>query len=460
MPAEVHLVVSLGTFLALVFLNVPVSIALLSGSVLGILLLHDAHRVDAVLGAVPYSSVANYGLFVVPMYILLGCLIANTGIGERIYRLVHRLVRRLPGGLPAATVGATAAFSGISGSSAADVAAFGRVSINEMARYGYSRGYAGAVVAAAGTFAVLIPPSVILVVYALLAGVNVGAMILAAVVPGLFSCLALMACVMISSSVQTRAGSTTVPATSVIRGGSDAPAAPPGDGSTSDADDTWRQYAFAAFTAVVLFAVVVGGLYGGYFTATESGAVGALVALIIGVCARKSRDVTAFELIKRSLRETANVSSMIFMLLISGAAFTYYLASAQVPARISAWVLELPVSPTLVVALSLLLLLPVGLFLDSLSTMLLFIPVMVPVMTELGFDGIWYGILAIKMIEIGLITPPVGLNVFVAAGVGRVKAEAIFRAVLPFIVLDLAVTAVFFAYPETVLWLPRQAGLL
>ncbi|WP_313404955.1 TRAP transporter large permease [Aeromicrobium sp.] len=453
--------VSIGAFLALVFLNVPVSISLLSGSVLGILMLHDTQRVDAVLGAVPYSAVANYGLFVVPMYILLGCLIANTGIGERIYRLVHRLVRRLPGGLPAATVGATAAFSGISGSSAADVAAFGRVSINEMARYGYSRAYAGAVVAAAGTFAVLIPPSVILVVYALLAGVNIGAMILAAVVPGLISCLALMAYVMISSSVHQRSVQTAGAAASRTPDDRIMPASTPSDAEpASDADDTWRQYTFAAFTAVTLFAVVVGGLYGGYFTATESGAVGALVALTIGVCARKSRDITAFELLKRSLRETAEVSSMIFMLLISGSVFTYYLASAQVPARIATWVLDVPASPTLIVALSLLLLLPVGLFLDSLSTMLLFIPVMVPVMTELGFDGIWYGILAIKMIEIGLITPPVGLNVFVAAGVGKVKAEAIFRRVLPFIVLDLAVTAVFFVYPESVLWLPRQAGLM
>lgn len=482
MSTELITLIAIAVFLGLVLGRAPIALALMTGSVLGIVLLSGWDRAAAVLASVPFTITANYALFVIPMYVLMGALIANSGLGTHIYALAHRFLGRLPGGLPAAAVAGTSVFSGISGSSAADIAAFGRISVAEMTRFGYRRSYAAAVVAAAGTFAVLIPPSIILVIYGILAEESIAALIIAALVPGLMSALVLITFVIFrdivrpqGTKVATAGAQVTVPAqvagmanregsavvtldkdATVHSGGGPAGTSPDTGGLVSGG----REQVVAVFYAFVIFSVVIGGVYAGFFTATEAGAVGATVALVIAAITIRFRPKELRRILGPSMKETSEITSMIFLLIIAGGVFSYFIASAQVPIAITEWVTALNVPPKVVVGLLLLALLPIGMVLDGLSTMLLFVPLTVPVVTQLGFDGIWWGILVIKMVEIGLITPPVGLNVFVASGVSNTKAEAIYKAVLPFVVLDLCFTATLFFVPDLILWLPRTAGLM
>ena len=490
MSPEVIVLVAVAAFLILILLEVPVGISIGLAGVLGLVLLNGSSVGGRVLATTPYTASAKYALVVIPMYILLGTLIANAGIGTRIYRAVNRGVARLPGGLGAAAVIATALFSGISGSSAADVATFGRISVSEMTRHGYSKEYAAAVVAAAGTFAALIPPSVTLVIYAIIAGENVGAMIIAGVVPGALSAIILVGVVVgraavgppsvggrgsaaltasLSNSLQAAAaGTTTTGGTTTggtTTGGTTTGGTTTGGTSTGVLSEAERRQqnrsdALAILYAIIIFGIVVGGLYGGVFTATESGAVGALAALVIAILARRSRELSVGQLLLQSLRETASVTAMIFLLLIGGAIFAILVASSRIPFELTAWAESLPVPPGVVVALFLVVLLVLGTFLDGLSTMLLTVPLMAPVVVGLGFEGVWFGVLVLKAIEIGLITPPVGINAFIISGITKVPVWDVFKRLVPFVVLDIAVTALFFVFPDIVLWMPRAAGLV
>lgn len=482
MTLEILLLIVFGAFLALVLLEVPIALAIGASGFLGIVLLNGSITAAQVLATMPFSGTAKYGLFVIPMYILLGTLIANAGIGAGIYRAANRFVRRLPGGLAATAVIATSLFSGISGSSAADVATFGRISVNEMTKFGYSRAYAAAVVAAAGAFAALIPPSIALVLYAIIAEVSVGAMIIAGVVPGILSAVVLSLFVIVNAALK-RPGTfanTAVATSSVATQGGQASAR---HGSTTllepTRDDhdrmldalqdklvlaqetgTGRRDAMAVLYAAIIFLIVIGGLYAGIFTATESGAIGAFAALVIALVAKKSREMPLRQLIVQSLKETASVTSMIFLLLIGGAIFAFFVASSGAPRMVTQWATSLPVDPLVVVALLLLVLLVLGMFLDGLTILLLTVPLIAPIVTGLGFDGIWFGILVLKVIEIGLITPPVGINCFIISGIAKVPVAQVFVRLIPFVVLDIALVAVLVFFPEIILFLPRAAGLL
>ena len=465
-------------FLLLAAVELPVGVALCLSGAIAIGLLDGPAAAATVIANAPYQATAKYVLFVIPMYVLLGSVVANAGIGMRIYRAANRFIGWLPGGLPASAVAATALFSGISGSSSADVATFGRVSVDEMSRNGYQRDYAAAVVAAAGTFAVLIPPNVALVIYGVLADESVGELILAALVPGVLSVTACVAFVVLkgmraqraeaqpytavrSEARQPQLPSVTSSSTGAARAGASAAVVVGEQRLASVATPgaaTLRGDLVGVFYAVLLFLVVVGGLYGGAFTATEAGAVGALVALIIGMLVRRDDGTSLRTVASRSLQETADIASMVFLLLVGGAVFSYLVTTSGVTASLARSIAELDVPSGLVIVIILALLLVSGMFLDGLSLMLIAIPIVAPVVTGLGYEGVWFAILALKAIEVGLITPPVGLNVFVVSGATKVPAEGIFRQLVPFVLLDLAVLAVLFTFPSFVTWLPRLAG--
>jgi C4-dicarboxylate transporter, DctM subunit len=466
--------ITFAVFFALILLEVPVGYSIAISGTLGIVMVAGMTTATRVMATTPYSATAKYALVVIPMYILLGTLIANAGIGAGIYRAVNRVVSRLPGGLAAAAVVATALFSGISGSSAADVATFGRISVNEMTRHGYDKAYAAAVVASAGAFAALIPPSVTLVIYAIIAEQNVGAMVIAGLIPGVLSAVILVCFVVVRAALGARAyggrKDDRALAESIAEKVDLARSANGGGGvatvtgtrtatATAPPRVSNRADALAILYAVIIFAIVVGGLYGGIFTATESGAIGAFAALVIALIARRSREMTLRQLIMRSLHETSTVTSMIFLLLIGGAIFAFFIASSGIPRQLTSWATTLPVAPEVVVILFLVLLLVLGMFLDGLSTMLLTVPLIAPVVVGLGFDGIWFGILVLKVIEIGLITPPVGINVFIISGIAKIKVTSVFVKLVPFVALDLVVTAILFTFPDIIMWLPRAAGL-
>lgn len=454
--------ITIVVFLCLVLIEVPVGFSLGISGTIGILLTDGASIVTAVLGALPFTSSASYTLFAVPMFILLGALVANAGISGRIFGAAGAILGRLPGGVAATTVIATAIFSGISGSSAADVATMGKISVSEMRKQGYAPAFAAAIVGAAGAFAALIPPSIALVIYGIIAEESIGALLLAGIIPGAFSAIALTGWIVVRESLRARdsaarpeiARALAVEESEGEGVGDPNPSRVPQPAQLLTVGEKLSGVAYAG----ALFLIVAGGIYAGVFTATEAAAVGAFASLVLSIplwgSMAKARSVMA-----TSLRETAEITSMIFLLLLGGSIFTYFVVTTNIPVRITEWIVGLSIPPSLVVAMFLLAIIPLGMFLDGLSIMLLTVPIVAPVVTSLGFDGVWFGVLVIKMIEIGLITPPVGINVYIMAGISDdLEVEQIFRAVTPFVFLDLAVSAVLFAIPPIITWLPSAAG--
>ncbi len=449
-------VVVVVVLLGLILLEVPIGLAVIGSGLVGIVLLNGFGAAMAVLATVPLATVANYALFVIPMYVLLGALVSGSGIGDGLYSAANRLLHRLPGGLAAAAVAATSFFSGISGSSAADVTAFGRISVTGMANNGYNRAYAGAVVAAAGAFAVLIPPTIGLVIYGALAQESVGALIVAAVIPGVMSCVLLAVFVVLQGAFGRHKDR------SHISAAVPSPRPQPVDMSVPKAGGRtgWRWEVTAVAYTLLLAAIVVGGVYLGIFTASEAGAIGAFVAIFVVIASHRKGDRSLWRFLLDSVMESSRFTSMVFLLIIGGAILSYFIASAGITIAIADWTLNLSVAPLAIAGVLLLVLLLMGTVLDALSTMLLIVPIAAPVIESLGLDPIWFGILVLKVVEIGLITPPVGINVFIISGIIGIPSEKVFLRVLPFVVLDIAFTIVLFFFPDIVLWLPRQAGLI
>ena len=446
-----ELIVVLVVFLCLILTGMPIALALGASGFLGIVLVQGFSQATAAVGDVPFSVMSNYSLILIPMFILMGVVFAESGVAAEVFRAAARLVGRFPGGLAMSTVVATQLFSGISGSSAADVATVGRISIREMRRHGYPAPYAAATVAASAAGAVLIPPSIALVMYGVLTQESVGELLVAGIIPGALTGLAM--CGLIWMLARRR--SLGVGEYSVEQIESDLEREADPLLTISRNRPWWYGLAYAA----TLFLIVMGGIYAGFFSATEAASVGALAAIVLAVVASPRRREIARTLFA-SVRESVGVSGMIFGVLIGGSIFNYFLTVTGLPTDFAIWISGLDVPPKVTVALLLLALVPLGMFLDGLSLLLITVPVMYPVVETLGFNGVWFGILAVCAIEIGLITPPVGLNVFVVAGIDReVKIESVFRAVAPFVVVIFIAMIAFFLVPDLVTWLPGHMSL-
>ena len=435
MGSELILIIVLALLITLIIAETPVGFSLAISGTLGIILLRDWSYAANTLASTPYSAIASYSYILIPMFVLMGMLVLQAGIAQDVYASASRIFRGLPGGLGVATVAACAGFAAVTGSSVATVATIGRLSIDEMRKYGYSGRFAAGIVAAGGTLGVLIPPSLILVVYGILTGESIGRLLIAGIIPGVLSAV-LYGGVVIS---QVRKEIT-----------------PPEELDDADLAPalSWRS-ASAVLKILILAGIVVGGIYSGYFTATESGAVAAMVALLMLLGSAIRRADIGWTQIRQSLHETTSLSSMVFMLLLGGALFNFFIVSGGYARSFADWLTGFPVHPLVIVGLLLLAMIPLGMLLDGLSILLLTIPIAYPVITDLGFDGIWFGILVVKMIELGLITPPVGINVYVVSGAAPgLTVEESFRGVLPFGMMDVFTTAVLFAFPVLVTWLP------
>lgn len=470
---DANLIVSLaiGLLFLLILMRVPVGLALSASGLLGLLLLRDLRVVEAAAASVPYSSTARYAYIVVPMFILMGALANQSGLASSIFQLASRVLRRLPGGLGVASVLTCGLFAAISGSSVATVASIGPIAVREMRLRGYAPGFAAGIIAGSGTLGVLIPPSIVLVLYAIISGEPVSAMLLAGFLPGVLS-IAVFSFIVIFRTIRTQtilteeeAGIATAASGHSSHAGQGAYSL-----STSQApamaqapDRTVALSGAGALLRVALvFTIVIGGLYTGFFTATEASALGALSVFLLALVDGKR---VGFGRLVRQVRdafaEAAALSSMAFFVVMGAAIFSFFLVSARTPAELSRWVLDLGVAPWLVVVLLLALMIPLGMFLDALSSLLIIVPLAHPIVTELGFSGIWFGILMVKMVELGMITPPVGLNVFVMAGAVRdLKVEQVFRGVSWFILGDLVIVAILFTIPEIVLIVPELADAL
>jgi C4-dicarboxylate transporter, DctM subunit len=445
MGAGLSLVLVIGLLLFLIASRVPVAFSLAVSGTLGLVLVRGVDFAAASLGGQPYTVSANYSLLLIPMFVLMGMLALNAGIAQSVYEAGSRYLRRLPGGLGIATIGASAGFAAVTGSSAATVATIGRISINEMRRHGYSAAFAAGIVASGGTLGVLIPPSVVLVLYGILARESIGGLLLAGILPGVLSALLYIVVILWRNKREVSGDNARAFAQSGL------------DDTGGRVADAPRGHVALA-QVLVLFGIVVGGIYSGLFTATESGAIAAFVALLFLVGRLAMKRGGGRGGLATALGETVSLTSMIFMLVIGGSLFALFIVTGGYADALATTLLGLDVPGWLLVACLLLAVIPLGMFLDGFSILFIVVPLAHPVIVELGYSGIWFGVMLVKMIEIGLITPPVGINIFVAAGAAPgVSVTDGFRGVWPFGLMDLVTVAVLFAFPVISTALPAMS---
>ena len=418
---------------ALMMVGMPIAFAMLGVGLAGIWLMFGERTAMGMIGQMPVNTTMSYELSVIPMFILMGVLVTRARMSGDLYRLCHGFLGHRPGGLAMATVVACGGFSAVCGSSIATAATMAKVAMPEMRRYGYSDALASASVAAGGTLGILIPPSVILVIYGIATGTDIGALFIAGIVPGLVAVLLYVAAVAVMARIDPKS----------------APAAP---------RVAWGErlrYALAVGPIVALFVLIIGGLYWGVFTPTEAAGVGAGGALLFALW-RRSLGPRAF---MDSLVETVRTTASLFMVLIGALVFSNFVNLAGMPKALLELIDSLGLGPMGVILAILAIYLVLGMFMESLSMILLTIPIFFPVIIAQGFDPIWFGIFAVMVTELSLITPPVGLNLFVIKGVIRdISIGTIYRGILPFVIADMVRLALLIALPGMALYLPELAA--
>jgi C4-dicarboxylate transporter, DctM subunit len=455
-------ILGLALLLILLTLGVHISFALGISAFFGFWFLLPPQAALSTLWITPWGFASSHALSVVILFVLTGQLAFMSGITANAYDVGYKLFGRFPGGLALATVYGSAAFAATTGSSVATVATIGRIAIPEMERYGYEKGLATGCVAAAGTLGILIPPSVLLVLYGIIAEASIGRLLIAGIIPGILSAILYGVMITIRCTLNP----------------SLAPPAPP---------TPWMEgiRSLPKMTGVaILFVSMVGGIFLGVFTPTEAGAIGVLVASITVVyrfnrhrllgamrwmgipvevpagVTRLVSDPAGVEPTMRgaflqSLSDTTRVVGLILAILIGAALFSQFVSLSRIPYHFSEMLLGLDQPPLVVLLMVLLLYIPLGMFLNPLSVMIITVPITLPVVVGLGYSPIWYGIIVIKMMEVAAITPPVGLNVYVAKGVApHIPLETIFRGIFWFFLVDILTIAVLVAFPNIIMFLP------
>jgi len=383
------------------------------------------------IGQTSMRTVTDYTFGVIPMFMLMGAFVSVSGVSRELFRAANAFIGHLRGGLGMATVIACGGFAAICGSSVATAATFSSVAYPEMRRFGYPQSFSTGVIAAGGTLGAMLPPSTVLAVYAILTQQDIGKLFMAGIVPGLLA----MAMYVLTISVIVRVKPDWLP-----RG----------------AATSWRQR-FAGLKDVwaplVLFVFVIGGLYGGFFTPTEAGGVGATGAFLLGVLRGKLDRAGILEALLSATRTAAAV----FTVLIGALIFGYFLTMIQTPQKLTGFLTQLGLGPYGVLALIMLMYLVLGCLMDAMAMIILTVPIIFPVIVQLGFDPIWFGIIIVMTVELGLIHPPVGMNVFVIKSVVHdVSFMTIFKGVIPFVVTDLLRLLILIAFPMIALWLPGR----
>jgi tripartite ATP-independent transporter DctM subunit len=379
-------------------------------------------------------DIAKYTLSVVPLFVLMGNFVTRAGMSRELYAAAYSFIGHKRGGLAMSTVMACAGFGAICGSSIATTATMARVSMPEMRRFGYRDSFAAGSIAAGGTLGILIPPSVIMVLYAIMTEQSIGALFAAGVVPGIMAMLFYMAAAAIVTARNPSLG-------------------PPGERSS------WAER-LAALKAiwgvVVLFGIVMGGMYGGWFTPTEAAGIGAMGGFLFALVRGTLSGPVLVEILVSSARTTA----MLFTILIGASVFASFANFTTMPNDLKDFVEQFQIHPiTVIVAICFVYVL-LGTAMEELSMILLTVPIFFPLVTHLGFDPIWFGVLIVCVVEIGMISPPVGMNVFVLRSVlPDVPTSQIWKGVMPFLAADIVRLGVLIAFPIITLWLPKTLGL-
>ncbi len=409
--------------LGLMALRIPIALAMAITGLAGTAYVSSTQSAIYILRNAPFERASSYTFLIIPLFLLMGFVSSQSGLSQSLFRAANAWLGQLRGGLAMATVFSSAAFGAICGSSIATAAAVSGVVLPEMKRYRYSDALATGSIAAGGTLGIMIPPSIIFVLYAIVTETSPGYLLLAGIVPGIIG----MALFMLAIAIWVRI---------------DPDIAPPGDESDrtdrlSSLQDMWP--------IVLLFTVVVGSIYTGLATPTESAAFGAMGAITIGVLRRKL-SWTAF---RSAITQTVVTSGMIFFIVIGADMFSFFVALTQMPMTVAAWFTAADLSATTVLMIIFVIYLALGAVMDEISMLLLTVPIFFPLITALGVDPIWFGVMIVVTVQLGMITPPVGINVFVIAGMAPdVPIQTIFRGVLPFVLALFCLTAILFAFPS------------
>ena len=379
-------------------------------------------------GMIPYAKGTLYPLSVLPMFILIGFLAYHAGMTQSLFDAARKCFGWVPGGLAVATVFATAGFAAVSGASTATAAVFSRVAIPEMLKYGYSQRLAAGVVAAGGTLASLIPPSAILVIYAIIVEESIGRLLIAGFIPGIVSAIIYAGLIIIMATRNPELG-------------------PPVKGFTWN--DRLKSLP-GTFPVVFVIFIIFFSMYTGTATPTEAGALGSMVVFIMALVGGMQ-----WPTLREALLETARLTVMIFSLVWGVLIFVRFMGFAELPAVFAEWVVALPFPPVVTMICILMFYVILGMFMDAIGMLLLTLPVVYPAVIGLGNDPIWFGIVVVKMCEVCLITPPIGLNCYVVAGVRPdIPLQEVFRGIGPFFIADVITLGVFLAFPEVITWLP------
>ena len=416
---------------ALMLLRVPVGMAMGLVGVSGFGYLVGGTPALKLVGQTSMRTVTSYQFGVIPMFLLMGAFVSTSGVSRELFRAANTFVGHRRGGLGLATIVSCGGFAAISGSSVATAATFSTVAYPEMRRYGYPQSFATGVIAAGGTLGAMLPPSTVLAVYGLITQQDVGKLFQAGIIPGLLA----MAMYMVTIAVICRVRPNllpTVPKASWAE-------------RVAGLKDVWAP--------LLLFVLVIGGLYGGIFTPTEAGGVGACGAFILGVLRGKLGRVE----IRASLLQATRTAAAVFTVLIGALLFGYFLTITQVPQKVTEFLTGLGIGTYGVLALIMLMYLVLGCLMDAMAMIILTVPIIFPVVTQLGFDPVWFGVIIVMTVELGLIHPPVGMNVFVIKSVVQdVTFSSIFKGVLPFIVTDILRLVILIVFPVIALWLPSH----
>jgi C4-dicarboxylate transporter, DctM subunit len=416
----------------LALLRVPLAFSMGIVGIVGMGLTRGWMPALASTAQVVHETGFAYTLSVIPLFILMGNFVARAGLAHELFAAAYAFIGHFRGGLAHATVAACAGFGAICGSSIATAATMSKVAYPSMKKLGYSDSLSTGVMAAGGTLGIMIPPSTIMVIYGIITETNIGKLFAAGVIPGILTALLMMACVAVMTA----------------RDPSHAPA-----GERSTWPQRWQ--ALRGIWGVLLLALVVlGGIYGGVFTATEGAGIGASGAFLFALARRRLTWAILYQVLVESARTTA----MLFTLLIAATIFANFVNFTSMPGDLKEWITHQGFSPTMIIAAMMLIYVVLGTVMEELTMVLLTIPLFFPIVTALGFDPVWFGVLIVMIVQIGLISPPVGMNLFVLnsllPGVGL---SAIFKGCWPFVMVMIFVLVLLVAFPQISLWLP---GLL
>jgi len=431
MSGDVVALVGFLVLFALMLLRVPVGMAMGLVGVTGFGYLSGSGPALKIVGHTSMRTVTDWNFAVVPLFLLMGSFATTSGMSRELFRAANAFLGHLRGGLGIATIAACGGFAAICGSSVATAATFSRVAYPEMRRFGYPQSFATGVIAAGGTLGIMIPPSTVLAVYGLITEQDIGKLFVAGILPGIIAVLMYMATITVIGHVRP----------GFLPAGQRAP---------------WRERLRAmrdVWATLLLFLFVIGGIYGGLFTATEAAGMGAGGAFLIGI----ARQRLSRHDIRRSLLEATRTTAAVFTVLIGAILFGYFLAITQTPQKVTEFLTGLGLGRYGVLALIMIMYLVLGCLMDALAMIILTVPIIFPVIKALGFDPIWFGVIIVMTVELGLIHPPVGMNIFVIKSVVEdAKISTIFYGVLPFIITDILRLILLIALPVLALWLPSK----